>query len=359
MTVIFCIRPTKRNIGNDLISLATSDLLYAQFGSETLIVDIPALEGDEFGGLTARQVYDINRFADGVVIGGGNLFENGQLTVDLQALEALRPPMMIMGLSHGRIYGRSRELVWRTDSMPAEKIRKLVNKSLVTLVRDRASALLLEEITRDEIAVGGCPSMFMPRKPPEHESDQKILVSIRHPGRMSVPADLQWRIAEDLRRLLVVLKERHPGKVQLVCHDYKDIEFAAGFPDVPCQYYDDVQRYILALRQCRCSITYRLHAFLPCLAFGTPSIHLSYDERGKQMVATAGMADWDIDLVSENNVVDAVLARMDTLADYHALRSRAQPVIHAMRETTSRALDRFAEALSSARLTRPTEEAGR
>ena len=87
---IFILRPETRNIGNNVISLALSNLLMKVFGVETVLVNIPAHAGTfggvQFGGLTPRQVYDINRLADGLVIGGGNLFENGQLTCDLQAL---------------------------------------------------------------------------------------------------------------------------------------------------------------------------------------------------------------------------------------------------------------------------------
>ena len=66
MRTLFCVRPATRNIGNDVINKATAELLYDAFGSGTGIVNIPALTGPQFGGFTARQVFDMNRFADGV-----------------------------------------------------------------------------------------------------------------------------------------------------------------------------------------------------------------------------------------------------------------------------------------------------
>jgi polysaccharide pyruvyl transferase WcaK-like protein len=128
----------------------------------------------------------------------------------------------------------------------------------------------------------------------------------------------------------------------LVCHDYSDLEFARGFPETPCLYFDDVNLHIESLRTARFVVTYRLHAFLPCLAFGTPSIHLSYDERGREMVATAGMKDWDIDLIRERDVVAAVMQRVGNLERYRKLRSAAQATIRGLQATSDAALRRFA-----------------
>lgn len=346
MPTIFCVRPATRNIGNDVIKKATWALLYASFGSDAGLIDIPALAGAQFGGLTARQVYDMNRFADGVVVGGGNLFENGQITLDLQALAALRPPLMLLGLSHGRIYDRDGSLMDRTDGMTPDAIRLLVAKACVAMVRDRATGTRLERLGLD-VEVAGCPTLFMDPNPPHRPHDGTIVVSVRHPGRMSVPATLQWRVAEDLRRMIRALERAFGSRIVLACHDYADIEFASGFPEASLVYYDDVERYVSALRRCRLNVTYRLHAFLPCLAFGTPTIHLSYDERGSDMVATAGMGAWDIDILREPDVVDAVMVRARDARGFHEMRSAAQPTIQEFRRRTEDGMAAFAATVDA------------
>ena len=111
-------------------------------------------------------------------------------------------------------------------------------------------------------------------------------------------------------------------------------------------YFDGVERYIDALRRCRLSVSYRLHAFLPCLAFGTPSIHLSYDERGREAVATAGMGEWDIDITREADVVGAVMTRARQIERYQALRRQSAATIAGLRETTMAGLGRFAKAVA-------------
>lgn len=337
-----------RNIGNDVINVATSALLYETFGDDLGIVNIPAVAGGAYGGLTSRQVHDMNRLADGVVIGGGNLFENGQITVDKRAVEALTTPMIMLGLSHGRILGRDGKYVDRTDSLPGDQIALLTRKSVASLVRDHASQELMRRHGADA-EVGGCPTQFMSANPPNLANDGRILVSVRHPHRMSVPPALQWRIPEDVRRLISVLKAEFGDKVMLVCHDYVDLEFAAGFPEAELIYFDDATRYLDALRRCRLSVTYRLHAFLPCLSFGVPSIHLSYDERGRAMTACAGMADWDVDITSGVDVVAEVMSRARDLDAYRRAREAARDATEQMRRTTLSALQRFAAAVDAVR----------
>ncbi len=341
MTTLFCIRPATPNIGNDLINRATLDLLFDVFGTDLSVVNLPAIASGGRGGLTASQVYDINRFADGVIVGGGNLFENGQITVDPRALEALRKPLMLIGLSHGRIYDESGDRTERSDSLAPAVIRQLAAKAEVAMVRDTASARLLAELGAEGVEMAGCPTTFMEQNTaPEPQNDQ-VLLSIRHPQRMSVPPSLQWRTANDVRRLIDALRAEYGDVVRLVCHDYLDLEFAAGFPDTQHVYFDTVQHYIDALRRCRLNVTYRLHAFLPCLAFGTHSIHLSYDERGKAMVATVGMGDWDIDLMREADPVAAVMARARAPEAFAAARQEARPDINRMRAVTLGGVRRF------------------
>ncbi|CAN7278267.1 polysaccharide pyruvyl transferase family protein [Caulobacter sp. LjRoot300] len=353
MTTLFCVRPTTPNIGNDLINKATRDLLYEVFGPDVSVVNVSALGAGGRGGLTASQIYDMNQFADGVVIGGGNLFENGQLTVDTNALRALRAPMMMIGVSHGRIYEASGAWVHRTDSMPDTTIRQLVAKAEVAMVRDHGSRALLHEAGAGNVELAGCPSLFLPANAsafePARQDDRRVLLSIRHPTRMSVPPALQWRTPHDLRRLIDALRGEYGDHVHLVCHDYMDLDFAAGYPDVPHLYFDDVERYIDALRSCRLNVSYRLHAFLPCVAFGVHSIHLSYDERGKAMVATAGLGEWDIDLMTETDMVATVLARARDIETYHRLRVASAAETRRMREVTVEGLRRFAQTVERRR----------
>lgn len=348
---IFFVRPSTRNIGNDLISYAAMELFYEVFGNVANIVNIPALKGPQFGGLVPRQIYDMNRLADAVVVGGGNLFENGQLSYDAQAVDALRPPMILMAISHGRITSRDGGLADRTDALHPETIRHLARRSAITIVRDNASREILHDFGAEAV-VGGCPTLFLPSNPQGQKPGNDILISVRHPLRMSIPPTLQWRIAEDLRRLITALRKEFALPIRLVCHDYIDLEFATGFPDATPAYFDDVGRYMTTLRSCALHVSYRLHGFLPCLAFGTHSINLSYDERGSSMLGTIGLESWDIDLLREQDCISAVMDRARAPERYQSMRQKAKPRIAELRQITIDGLKKLQSLIVSVRSAR-------
>ena len=89
-------------------------------------------------------------------------------------------------------------------------------------------------------------------------------------------------------------------------------------------------------------VTYRLHAALPCLAFGTPVISISYDERALSLIDTVGFGDWDIDLVQTPDLLNDVIVRHHRLNELGALRLRAQPIWNRLYATMRGAFQEFA-----------------
>ena len=104
-TNVFWIRPRRHNVGNETIAYALRRLLRAELGSDVNLLPVAATSGEYDGwlsGLTAQTIHEMNLYGHGVVIGGGNVYENGGLDVDVEraaraatsadALLALRRP---------------------------------------------------------------------------------------------------------------------------------------------------------------------------------------------------------------------------------------------------------------------------
>ena len=92
MTNIYCIRPKGFNVGNEAIHVALREQLASAFGEQVNIINLPATsryESHAKAGFTASTVHEINQYGDGVIVGGGNLYENGELDVDRHALSTL------------------------------------------------------------------------------------------------------------------------------------------------------------------------------------------------------------------------------------------------------------------------------
>lgn len=350
MINLFAVRPRGFNIGNEAIFTATRRLLHDAFDDAVNIVPVPAVESSEEGslaGFTPMTLYEMNLYGHGVVLGGGNLYENGQLAVDVHGLRRLRPPLLLFGVSWGRIYDDRARLVERTDSMRDDVIVALNDVAAYSLARDDATLAHLRSIGVDTAVLGGCPTILLAElaRPPvidRHDEDPGTLVAVRHPRQMSVPLHEQARLHDDLRSLVATLEAEGFGPVRLLCNDRRDLAFAASFESIEYVLPDDVHSYLELLRCARLVVTFRLHAFVPCLSFGTPAVNISYDERSLSLVRTLGLEPWDIDLVRDPDLVGAVRDRCRRLDDLETLRKEAEPTWKRLGDTMRTAIADFA-----------------
>jgi hypothetical protein len=348
MLNIFCVRPCGLNVGNELIGSALRRMLTNAFASEVNLISVPAAtgeEGDWLAGLGARAVHEMNLYGHGVVLGGGNLYENGRLDVDLHALACLRPPLLLSSLSYGRIYDHRQRLTTRTDAMPDERIVALNRRSMGSLVRDEATLAHLRALGIADAQVGGCPTMFAGELiSPAHEPPSGALVSIRSPHLMNIALADQARVPGELRRIVDALEQLGLGPVRLLCNDKRDMAFAASLGDLEFVLPSDVPSYLELLQRARLVVSFRLHAFVPSLSLGTPAVNISYDERALSLVRTLGLGGWDIDFVQERDVAASVVDRVERLDELAELRETARPGWRALEQTARDSLDAFAGA---------------
>ena len=332
MTTIFCVRPTGFNIGNDTIFVGLRHLLRGAFDEPVNLVHVPAVRGEagsSLYGLTPASVHQMNQYGHGVVVGGGNLYENGALDVNVQALAALRLPLMLCSLSHGRIYDQRHQLRPRTDAMANSTTVALNEAAAISLVRDDATLRYVQALGIDTAKLAACPSLLLGELPATPGASSippgGTLLSIRSPRLMSIPPRDEARVHGVVRRLLDDLQRLGAGPVRLLCHDIRDLEFASSFDGVDYILPDDVQAYLQALREARLVVSFRLHAFVPCLAFGTPAINVSYDERSLSLVRTLGFEAWDVNVVTSADPAGEVMERCARLDDYATLRASQRP----------------------------------
>ncbi|PKP35482.1 MAG: hypothetical protein CVU00_02195 [Bacteroidetes bacterium HGW-Bacteroidetes-17] len=324
MINIYCIRPKGFNIGNDVIFLALKHFIRKSFQQNVNLISLPATgkyESQRKSGLTSQTVYEINQFGHGLIIGGGNLYENGELDVNPTALKALDVPIMVFSLARGKIYNKNLELVDRTDVMTDDKISMLNKKAFISLSRDKATKEYIDKLGCENI-LGGCPTLFMNEIPqhnvPVNDSDKTdALISIRTPSLMSIPVVNQYEVRGLILQMIEILKQKGYNKIKLLCHDHRDIPFAATFEGIDYFFTEDVYTYLSYLKNTRLNLTFRLHSFLPCLAYDIPAIKISYDQRAISMLETIGMQDWNINLLKDDVLMELTkrLESLDKLSE--------------------------------------------
>lgn len=330
MINLFSIRPKGFNIGNDVIYLGVNHFVRMVFKQNYNVISLPATgkyESQKKSGLSSQTIYEINQFGHGVIIGGGNLYENGELDANPIALNALEKPMMVFSVSRGKIYNNNKVLVDRTDVMSDEKI-KLINKHcIVSLSRDKATDDHLNGLNIHSV-VGGCPTLFI-NEIPQHlvpllDADKTdALISVRTPTLMSIPVDYQYEMRQQFMDLINLLRKKGYQNIKFLCHDHRDIPFAASFKGIEYLYTEDVYTYLTYLRNTRLNLTYRLHSFIPCLAYDVPTIKISYDQRAVSMLETLKMDQWNINLINEN-VLSEVERRIDSIGDLQNIKGQNQ-----------------------------------
>jgi hypothetical protein len=348
---LFSVRPKRFNIGDEAIFVGVRHLLHEAFGARLNIIQVAATgSGEEaaLSGLVSRTIHEMNLYGHGVIVGGGNLYENGGLEIDRHAFQALQPPLMLFSLSYGRIYDHARRLVRRTDAMPDDVISELNDLAVLSVARDDATVEHLRSLNLAAPVLGGCPTLLLsqielPTLGPALESPPGAVLSIRHPQLMSIPLRDQARLHSTVLGLIEALEADGFGPVRILCHDTRDLTFASSLVDAEFVLPVDVYSYLDLLRRAPLVVSFRLHAFVPCLSFGTPAINISYDERSRSLVRTIGLEAWDIDFVREPNVVAAVRDRCARLDDLAALRAAAQPTWRRLETVMRGAMAEFAQ----------------
>jgi polysaccharide pyruvyl transferase WcaK-like protein len=350
MTTLFCIRPKGFNIGNEVIFIGLQGFIRKAFNGFVNLISLPATaryESSAKSGLTAKTIYEMNQYGEGVIVGGGNLYENGELDVDLNALKALEIPLMLFSLSRGRIYNRDLQLVNRTDAMPEGIIKALNDKASFSLARDQATLSYLHSIGAAKAEVGGCPTAFLDEilpapTAPAGGNRETVLVSLRHPSLMNIPPALQASVYSDIPAIVELLRAEGYRDIKLLCHDHRDISLAITFKGLEYVYTEDAMSYLDMLRNCALNVSYRLHASLPCISFGTPTIQINYDERAISLMETLGLGSWGINMCNEIDVIQAVREHFRRLPELKALVNSAREGWAVLHQTMDRAFKGFA-----------------
>jgi hypothetical protein len=261
---------------------------------------------------------------------------------------------MLFSLSMGRVYGRLNRLVRRTNAMPDDRSLKLGKKALINLARCQATYDYLTGIGAPNVELGGCPTLYLDEipgnlPPVPTASRDMLLLSVRNPMLMSIPTEIRANVSAHIWGIVELLRKKGFGTPKLLCHDYRDIEFAASFKGLEYLYTDDPQMFLATLKAARLNVTYRLHSALPCLSFGTPCVKISYDERALSLMETVGYGAWNIDMVKTEDVVAAVHNRLDRLEELPQLKRDTQPVWDGLRSVNRNAFARFADAVKAYR----------
>ena len=332
------------NIGNFAISLAIRRILSLNYPNCTIIT-VPAF-GTSDAGISKGLVYEANQWADGLIVGGGNLYENNELNIDFNALLSLKIPMAIFSVSIGRIYYKDNKLNRRSDSIKDKDLISLHKYSTSSISRDIATQKYLETLGIKNSKLGACPTLNLKSiikfQFYKEVCDENIFLSIRNPELMNIPRKLKLELPSIIIKISQLIKDKYGYFPKLLCHDQRDISFASSFENLEFFYTSDIYEYLQLLKNAKLVISMRIHATLPCLSYGTPVINLSYDERAKSLMETIGFGEWDLNLVlDQKDALEIINKRLNNLNKLHSLRNENANIWEEFKEIQFEALKIF------------------
>ena len=294
-----------RNVGDHLVQRAILRLLRRHVGEFEYTPMPTRLLGDDPGepkGITAASVEIANRH-DLLVIGGSNLYETAAgrwgVEVDVAALKNLSVPILLLGIGGG--WSFAFPVFPRLAPKVAEEIRALHARACGSSVRDHLTHRLLAGHGIGPSTVTGCPTAFLASEPLRPVRDGVVglpfLPKRMFAGPSADPRD--WRNPTHRRRremtkLFRELLERLPAagyRVRVLVHDANDLDLARQMLGSDFFWSEDPEKLFEAIGGCDLIIGFRLHACIPALGMGIPSIPVLLDGRNVAFAETFGLTE--------------------------------------------------------------------
>lgn len=312
------------NVGNFAISSAIRYLL-RETNKDINILSIDAFSNKKLSGLNKQVIHEANLYGSGILVGGGNLYENNELIVDRNAIKSLQVPLGLFSISIGRIFNNNLKLARRTDVMPDETIQDLNKACSFSLSRDLATHNHLKSINIKKSQLGLCPTLFLNdyfevKNKFNNLGRNDILLVIRNPELMNIPVKYKLKVAEFIKKTYENFK-KNKQNVKIVCNDMRDIIFVTSIGISDYIYTGEVDEYLTRLKNASLVISLRLHATLPCFSFGTKCINLSYDERSMSLMNSIGLKNWDIQILKEKNLHQTLLKKIEQTNKFNSLQA--------------------------------------
>jgi hypothetical protein len=248
-------------------------------------------------GITRESVALINS-CDLLVIGGSNLYEvvnnTWGVVVEPEALEALRVPVLLIGIGSGWSFAYPRFPVLPADA--ADQIRRLHERAVGSSVRDDLTARVLSRQGIGPVTVTGCPAGFLGREPLKPVGRGIVGVPFV-PRRMysAVSMSPAYRRSATYRRrrlitvffhgLIAALREESL-ETRVLVHDAADLPLAEKLFPGGYVYDRDANRMLDAIRECDVIVGFRLHSVIAGLGYGIPAIPVLLDGRNAAFAET-------------------------------------------------------------------------
>jgi Polysaccharide pyruvyl transferase len=235
-----------------------------------------------------------NEYADAVIIGGSDQYNNWALRIKKEEIVKLAPPLYLIGLGISSSSLEAEASIKKQEYL--EDILVTNQCAKLSSVRDNFTNEFLKSIGYKDATVTGCPAMYFFNEPFQLNDNGYVALTFPFP----VIKNSNSRLYNDLIKKVCFLLDlvKSFGLQPIIsCHDDRDVFVAQKtFPEEQIFFSNYVDDFIEFYKSAKFIIGSRLHASIFVSGLGKPFVNLNIDKRGLGFSETFGLQDWNINI---------------------------------------------------------------
>lgn len=306
--------PHTYNIGDHFVILSIRKYLKEYLPNALFIPKASA--GNRGWGKPARlqgeNINFSNEYADAVIVGGSDQYNNWDLRIKKDEINKLIPPLYMIGL--GASSKKINEGPYIEHESLYEDIRITHEKARLSSVRDNFTKRFLDSSGYADSVVTGCPAMHLFNEEFHLNKDGKVALTFPFPVIRKRNRELYTNLTRKIERLLTRLKDMNLSPV-IVCHDDRDVITAqTNFPSEKIFFSNYPEEFIDFYKEISFVVGSRLHASIFCSGLGKPFININIDFRGQAFSETFKLENWNLN-IDDEEFEDKIVKRIETISD--------------------------------------------
>lgn len=288
--------PHTFNIGDHFVILSIRKYL-TQYLPEAVYIPKACSKNRGWGKpyyLQAENINISNEFADAVIIGGSDQYNNWSLRIKKNEINNLIPPLYLIGLGISSAGLDKPPKIKKQEYL--EDIKETNKVARYSSVRDEITQDFLRKLGVDKTILTGCPAMYLFDEPFHLNKNGFVALTFPFPVIKNTRSELYVNLIERINNVSSIIEKFDLIPV-ITCHDDRDVFIAQTyFPEKKIFYSNYPDEFIDFYRRSAFVVGSRLHASILVSGLGKPFININIDKRGLGFSQTFGMSNWNLDI---------------------------------------------------------------
>jgi hypothetical protein len=267
-------------------------------------------------GLKGENIYYSNKFADAVIIGGSDLYNNWSPKIKADEIKHLVPPLFLIGLGVSspdlNYVPYLKKESYKTDILATN------TKAKLSSVRDLTTQQFLKNLGFEHSIVTGCPALFLFENQLSTNNSKSVLLTFPYPLLHRTKNSTQQKkfliLLQIIKDIISFLESKNLDPI-IVCHDDRDVPPSQIlFPNHPIFFSNYPEKYFNLYKNARIVVGSRLHATILAASMGIPFLNINLDLRGVGFSKTFKLENWNVNY-NEPKISDKIKERISVILD--------------------------------------------